>query len=75
MDGDKIEKKLFDFPRALSRRQNELIGEFMMAACYVISIGGVVYEVHVHSNKTWKEVGGISERVSKIRTIFSENTA
>ena len=37
--------------RVVSRGQNELIGEFKMAGSDVISIGGVGYEVHVHSNR------------------------
>ena len=39
--GEKIEWKLFDInTRAVSRRQNELIAEFKMAADDVISIRG-----------------------------------
>ena len=34
-----------------TRGQNELIADLKMAVGDVISIGGVGYEVHVHSNR------------------------
>ena len=44
VDGGKIEWKSSEvYTRAVSRRQNELIDEFNMAAGDVISIGGHMY--------------------------------
>ena len=48
-DGGKIDWNLSEFNTwAVSREQNELIGDLKMAAGNMIIIG---YEVHVHSNR------------------------
>ena len=50
--GGKIEWKLSEVNiMAVSGGQNELIGEFKMAAVDVISISGIGYGIHVHSNR------------------------
>jgi hypothetical protein len=45
MDGGKFKRKLFEVnTRAVSRRQNELVGKFKMAAGGKVSIRGQVME-------------------------------
>jgi hypothetical protein len=39
----------------VSKGQNELICMFKIGASEMISIGEVGYEVHVHSNRNYKE--------------------
>ena len=51
-DGGKIKWKLSEvYTKTMSRGQNELVGNFKMAAGNVISIWGVDYEVHIHFNR------------------------
>jgi hypothetical protein len=45
MDGGKFKRKLFEVNvRAVSRRQNELVGKFKMAVGDMVSIRGQVME-------------------------------
>ena len=59
-DEGKIEWKSSEVnTRAVSRIQNELIGEFKMVLGDVVSIRRVAYGVHVHSNRNQNGVGEI----------------
>ena len=58
-DGEIFEWKSSEVnTRALPRGQNKFTGEFKMAAGEVISIRGVSYGIHIHSNRNWFTITG-----------------
>ena len=68
MDGGKFRRKLSEVnTRAVSRRQNELVGKFKMAASDLVCVRGKVIEytyilvwIATGRGKCWKRTGGHS---------------
>ena len=56
MDGGKLSEVN---AKTKSRRQNELVGKFKIAAIDLVSNRGAGYGVHVHSNRNYKGDGEI----------------